>query len=74
MHVCIPLDHSGNPEVKVTDSWPACHEFELCTTEDPLYWGAMHLNLSRLKYPLIDVEARRGVGVTSSGIILVIVP
>ncbi|GFS72055.1 hypothetical protein TNCV_2676991 [Trichonephila clavipes] len=21
--------------VKVTDSWPACHEFELCVTENP---------------------------------------
>ncbi|GFT42328.1 hypothetical protein TNCV_1786301 [Trichonephila clavipes] len=29
--------------VKVTDSWPACHEFESSTAEDLPYMGAVHV-------------------------------
>ncbi|GFS65511.1 hypothetical protein TNCV_2468991 [Trichonephila clavipes] len=32
--------------VNVTDSWPACHEFEPSTTEDSPYRGRCTLNLS----------------------------
>ncbi|GFS88850.1 hypothetical protein TNCV_3569501 [Trichonephila clavipes] len=33
----------GSLVVKVTDLWPACHEFELRTTEDPPCRGAKHV-------------------------------
>ncbi|GFT09323.1 hypothetical protein TNCV_5062071 [Trichonephila clavipes] len=40
------------PVVKVTDSWPACHEFEPNTTEDPPCRGDRgSLNVSKLKRP-----------------------
>ncbi|GFV18986.1 hypothetical protein TNCV_4758711 [Trichonephila clavipes] len=41
--------------VKVTDSWPACHEFEPSTAEDPPCKGAMHVKsgVSLNVYPLI---------------------
>ncbi|GFT55750.1 hypothetical protein TNCV_4736541 [Trichonephila clavipes] len=36
------LDGHGSQVVKVTDSWPACHEFEPGTAEDPSYRGAVY--------------------------------
>ncbi|GFS58819.1 hypothetical protein TNCV_4271211 [Trichonephila clavipes] len=30
-----PFDCHGSQVIKVTDSWPACHEFKPGTTEDP---------------------------------------
>ncbi|GFV74628.1 hypothetical protein TNCV_5130701 [Trichonephila clavipes] len=33
----------GSRVIKVTDSWSACHEFELSTTEDPPCRGPMHV-------------------------------
>ncbi|GFU12189.1 hypothetical protein TNCV_1212261 [Trichonephila clavipes] len=55
--------------VKVTDSWPACHEFESSTSEEPpCRGGRCTLNMSRLNCPPIGVEVRRwGAG---SGIVL----
>ncbi|GFV19142.1 hypothetical protein TNCV_3223601 [Trichonephila clavipes] len=41
------LEGCGTLVVKVTDSWPACHEFEPSTVEDPPCRGAM---------PVISVE------------------
>ncbi|GFW18296.1 hypothetical protein TNCV_4008351 [Trichonephila clavipes] len=37
----------GSLVVKVTDSWPACHEFDPSTAEDPPFRRAMHVNLTR---------------------------
>ncbi|GFW77033.1 hypothetical protein TNCV_2724631 [Trichonephila clavipes] len=34
------INGRGSIVVKVTDLWPACHEFEPSTTEDPPYWTA----------------------------------
>ncbi|GFW18596.1 hypothetical protein TNCV_1222571 [Trichonephila clavipes] len=56
----------GSLEVKVTDSWPAYHEFKPSTAEDPPSRGVLcTLNMLILKHPLIDVKVRRG------GVILV---
>ncbi|GFV10241.1 hypothetical protein TNCV_3661931 [Trichonephila clavipes] len=33
----------GSQVVKVTVSWPACHEFEPSAAEDPMSRGAMHV-------------------------------
>ncbi|GFV19421.1 hypothetical protein TNCV_3663541 [Trichonephila clavipes] len=37
------LDGRGSLVVKVTDSWPVCHEFEPRTAEDPLCSRVMHV-------------------------------
>ncbi|GFY03400.1 hypothetical protein TNCV_1173581 [Trichonephila clavipes] len=43
--MCLSIFEScrGSLVVKVTDSWPACHEFEPITTADPPCRGAMHI-------------------------------
>ncbi|GFY08785.1 hypothetical protein TNCV_4659781 [Trichonephila clavipes] len=49
-HRCHPLhltmvqnfEGPGSPVVKLTNSWPACHEFEASTAEVPPCRGAMH--------------------------------
>ncbi|GFY24778.1 hypothetical protein TNCV_2689691 [Trichonephila clavipes] len=53
----LPSPSRGSLVVKVTDSWPVCHEFKPCTTEDPPFSGGRcTLNLSRLKRPpLVEV-------------------
>ncbi|GFW07854.1 hypothetical protein TNCV_3919871 [Trichonephila clavipes] len=39
-------------QVKITDSWVACHEFEPCNAEDPpCRGGRSTFNLSRIKRP-----------------------
>ncbi|GFY04347.1 hypothetical protein TNCV_4414351 [Trichonephila clavipes] len=56
--VFLPLKNYGHCSlvVKVTNSRPACHEFEASTAEDsPCRKGRYTLNLSRLKCPLVDV-------------------
>ncbi|GFX40796.1 hypothetical protein TNCV_3760201 [Trichonephila clavipes] len=51
----------GSLEVKVTDSWPAYHEFKPSTSEDPPCRGVLcTLNMLILKRPLIGVKVRRG--------------
>ncbi|GFX47056.1 hypothetical protein TNCV_316771 [Trichonephila clavipes] len=50
--------------IKVSDSWPACHEFKPGTTEE----GRCTLRMSRLKCPPIGVEVRRGGA--GSGVVL----
>ncbi|GFV18439.1 hypothetical protein TNCV_4468751 [Trichonephila clavipes] len=59
----------GSLVIKVTDSWPACHEFKPGTTEDPpCRGGRCTLNMPRLKHPHIGLEVRRGGA--GSGVIL----
>ncbi|GFU84770.1 hypothetical protein TNCV_2127111 [Trichonephila clavipes] len=58
--------------VKITDSWPACHEFEPSTAEDPPFRdGRCALDMSRLKRPPVGGVLKLGEGVTSSGVVLV---
>ncbi|GFT57949.1 hypothetical protein TNCV_2768571 [Trichonephila clavipes] len=46
----------GGLAVKLMVSWPACHEFEPSTAEDPLYTGGRcTLNMSRLKRSPVGV-------------------
>ncbi|GFT81991.1 hypothetical protein TNCV_3909441 [Trichonephila clavipes] len=33
----------GSKVAKVTDSWPACNEFQPCTSKDSPSKGAMHI-------------------------------
>ncbi|GFU70415.1 hypothetical protein TNCV_3442321 [Trichonephila clavipes] len=62
----------GSLVVKVTDSWPACHEFELCTAEDQQCTeGRCTLNKSRLKRPPV---VHAGEGDTNSSVVLVTYP
>ncbi|GFW42183.1 hypothetical protein TNCV_1206391 [Trichonephila clavipes] len=50
--------------VKVTDSWPVCHEFEPGTIEDPpCRRGRCTLNMLRLKRPSGGVMWKLGEGV-----------
>ncbi|GFV73425.1 hypothetical protein TNCV_3389411 [Trichonephila clavipes] len=58
----------GNLVVKITSSWPACHEFEPSTAEDP-QWRRCTLNLSRLKRPPVGILGK--LGEASSGVVLV---
>ncbi|GFW24173.1 hypothetical protein TNCV_1847321 [Trichonephila clavipes] len=57
-------------EIKVTDLWLACHEFETSATEDPPYEeGRSSLNISMLKR-WCGVKIRRGI--TNSSVSLVL--
>ncbi|GFV88631.1 hypothetical protein TNCV_1244411 [Trichonephila clavipes] len=47
--------------IKVTDSWPACHEFESSTAEDPPCRGRRcMLNIWRFKRPPVGVVWKLG--------------
>ncbi|GFX17496.1 hypothetical protein TNCV_3410961 [Trichonephila clavipes] len=61
----------GNLMVKVTDSWPECHEFKTSATEDPSCRGLMHFKAATAQTSphWCDVVVRRG-GV-SSGVVLI---
>ncbi|GFX52567.1 hypothetical protein TNCV_4325831 [Trichonephila clavipes] len=51
-----PRDDRGNLVVKVTGSWLVCHEFDLCSAEDPPCRGdRFTLNLPWLTYPPVSV-------------------
>ncbi|GFX86357.1 transposon Ty3-I Gag-Pol polyprotein [Trichonephila clavipes] len=60
----------GGLVVKVTDSWPTCHEFEPTIVEDSLCRERCKLNMSRLKRPPVAVVRKFELGmpalVTSS--------
>ncbi|GFT51213.1 hypothetical protein TNCV_5036481 [Trichonephila clavipes] len=63
---CTPLidwGGRGSLVVKVTDSWPPCHEFDPRTAKDPPCRGAMHVNCRELKLPLVGVVWYLGYGV-----------
>ncbi|GFT47059.1 hypothetical protein TNCV_3747191 [Trichonephila clavipes] len=57
--------------VKVMDSWPACHEFESSTAEDPPRLRRCTLNLSKLKRPSVGMLWKLEEGGASSGVVLV---
>ncbi|GFY05689.1 hypothetical protein TNCV_4403561 [Trichonephila clavipes] len=63
----------GSLVVKVTDSWPTCHEFEPSVTEDPPReeGGRCTLNVSGLKRTPVGVVWKLGEGVDSSDDVLV---
>ncbi|GFV19138.1 hypothetical protein TNCV_3223561 [Trichonephila clavipes] len=42
-HIRTTRSGRGSLVVKVTDSWPACHQFQPSTAEDPPCRGAMHV-------------------------------
>ncbi|PRD30612.1 UNVERIFIED_CONTAM: hypothetical protein NCL1_25897 [Trichonephila clavipes] len=55
-HVVLLLHESGcgSLMVKITDSWPAYHDFDPSTTEDsPCREGRCTLNMSTLKRPSV---------------------
>ncbi|GFX43978.1 hypothetical protein TNCV_4112571 [Trichonephila clavipes] len=67
----LPSGHSSLVD-KVMDSFPACHEFEPNTSEDPPSRGnRCLLNMLRLKRLPIDVGWKLGKEDTSSRAILV---
>ncbi|GFT30560.1 hypothetical protein TNCV_4287021 [Trichonephila clavipes] len=59
-----PLGGRGSLVVKVTDSWPACHEFEPSTTEHPPCTTALRVKSVEAQTPTrwSGVEIRRGDG------------
>ncbi|GFT84691.1 hypothetical protein TNCV_2767101 [Trichonephila clavipes] len=57
--------------VKVTDSWPACHEFEPNTAEDPTCKGAMHVRSVEDQTFFLWCGVEVGRGATSSCVALV---
>ncbi|GFX41472.1 hypothetical protein TNCV_3490121 [Trichonephila clavipes] len=51
----------GSLVIKVTDLWPACHEIEPSTPEDPpCKEGRCTLNMLRLKHPPVGVVWKLG--------------
>ncbi|GFX03779.1 ATP-dependent DNA helicase [Trichonephila clavipes] len=65
----------GSLVVKVTISWPACHEFEPSATENPpCRESRCTLNLGRLKRPLIDTVEKLGEDNANSGVVIVSCP
>ncbi|GFX49050.1 hypothetical protein TNCV_786061 [Trichonephila clavipes] len=52
------------------NSWPACHEFETSTVEDPQCRGRCSKNLLMLKRSPVGVVWKLGKG-ASSGVVLV---
>ncbi|GFV45034.1 hypothetical protein TNCV_907811 [Trichonephila clavipes] len=61
----------GSLVVKITDSWPACHDFEPSTAEDTPCRGAVHIKSvdAQTSSHWCGVEVTRGG--SSSGVVLV---